>query len=103
MQSHRNFRPRAFPKKIGKGVEIKGIALTTRLIKTANQKKKKKENFARNQSELKVNTRDGPKARENADGQIGIGLNFKCIFTLTGIRSSSAIKYACPLPAPATP
>ena len=67
MQSHRNFRPRAFPKKIGKGVEIKGIALTTRLIKTANQKKKKKENFARNQSELKVNTRDGPKARENAD------------------------------------
>lgn len=102
MQSHRNFRPRAFPKKIGKGLEIKGKALTMRLIKTANQKKKK-ENFARNQSELKVNTRDGLKARENADGQIGIGLNFKCIFTLTGIRSSSAIKYACPLPAPATP
>lgn len=102
MQLHRNFRLRAFPKKIGKGLEIKGKALTTRLIKTANQKKKK-ENFARNQSELKVNTRDGPKARENADGQIGIGLNFKCIFTLTGIRSSSAIKYACPLPAPATP
>lgn len=102
MQSHRNFRPRAFPQKIGKGLEIKGKALTTRSIKTANQKKKR-ENFARNQSELKVNTRDGPKARENADGQIGIGLNFKCIFTLTGIRSSSAIKYACPLPAPATP
>ena len=42
MQSHRNFRPRAFPKKIGKGLEIKGKALTMRLIKTANQKKKKK-------------------------------------------------------------
>lgn len=42
MQSHRNFRPRAFPKKIGKGLEIKGKALTTRLIKTANQKKNKR-------------------------------------------------------------
>ena len=41
MQFHRNFRPRAFPKKIGKGLEIKGKVLTTRLIKTANQEKKK--------------------------------------------------------------
>lgn len=102
MQSHRNFRPRAFPKKIGKGLEIKGKALTTRLIKTANQKKKKGK-FCKEPIRTQSKPRDGPKARENADGQIGIGLNFKCIFTLTGIRSSSAIKYACPLPAPATP
>ena len=71
MQSHRNFRPRAFPKKIGKGLEIKGKALTTRLIKTANQKKKK-ENFARNQSELKVNHVTGLKRGKTLMAKSGL-------------------------------